>query len=233
MGRPAFDADETETWRILFEQQMGALPGRCRPEFLEAVDFLGYRADVVPDLPDIEQRLAGRTGWSFVPVQGGLQGLSFHDLIASRRFPVSSAMRPRAELAHAKVPDYFHDVFGHVPLLSHDEYSRYLQRLGELACEHRDDPAALTRVNRAISWAIEFGLMGTHDDPRVFGAAVLSSLEELDYVFSGVPEVLPFTMDGVTSVSHVPASLQERYFAVGSFSDLVDQLEDLEALLTS
>jgi phenylalanine-4-hydroxylase len=215
-----FDDHDTETWSILFRQQARVWPLRCRPEYLHAVDLMGLRAETVPTLADLERRLAGSTGWRFVEVTGSLSSAEFFQLVAGRRFPMSTTMRPRDELIHAKVPDYFHDVIGHVPLLSHPMYSDYLQGVSAIGCRHLDEPDVVRRLSRAIAWAIEYGLMGDVDAPLAYGAGLMSSLEELEYVHGDVPARLPFEPAVVLDTPHTPASLQDRYFVVGSFEEL-------------
>jgi phenylalanine-4-hydroxylase len=231
MNSPRFDDHDRETWSILFAQQMEALPGRCRPEYLEAVEIVGLRGDVVPSLADLEQRLAPYTGWSFVEVDGSMSSAQFFTLVASSRFPMSTTMRPRAELVHAKVPDYFHDVIGHVPLLSHPLYSAYLRGVGQVACKHLERPDAVRRLSRAIAWAIEYGLMGPVDRPLAYGAGLMSSLEELEHVHSDRPRRLPFAPEAVLATEHTPASLQDRYFVVSSFEELAEAVPEFDRLV--
>jgi len=226
-----FDAHDTETWSILFDQQSRTWPGRCRPEYIEAVALIGLRADVVPSLADLEERLAVSTGWRFVEVAGSLSSREFFSLVAGRRFPMSTTMRPRAELAHAKVPDYFHDVIGHVPLLSHQLYTDYLVGVSEIACRHADQPDVVRRLSRAIAWAIEYGLMGSVEAPLAYGAGLMSSFEELHYVHSGRPRRLLFDPACVLETPHTPASLQDRYFVVGSFDELAASVAEIGRLV--
>jgi phenylalanine-4-hydroxylase len=225
-----FDDHDGETWSILFDQQMRIWPGRCCPEYLEAVGQMGLRADVVPSLDELEQRLAASTGWRFVDVVGSLSSVDFFGLVATRRFPMSTTMRPRAELVHAKVPDYFHDVIGHVPLLSHELYSEYLVGVSRIACRHLDEPDVIHRLSRAIAWAIEYGLMGTIEAPLAYGAGLMSSYEELHHVHSDRPRRMPFDPALVLETSHTPASLQERYFVVNSFEALAASVAEIDRL---
>lgn len=231
MKSSQFDEQETETWTILFDQQMSALPGRCRPEYFAAVEALGLRRDTVPTLGWLNERMQHLTGWTFIEAQGSLKTVDFLEMTASRRFPVSDRMRPRDSLPHAKIPDIFHDVVGHVPLLAIPVFSDYLVRISAAALHRRDSKIAMQQFSRVIAWTVEFGLMGDVNQPQVYGAGLITSLEELIHVLGPAPTRHPFEPVRVIMTSHASAELQDEYFVVGSFDELFDSVAEFMALV--
>ncbi len=222
-----FGPEDHQTWRILFEHQIAALAGRCRPEYLAAVEAIGLRRDRVPSLTEVDEALEPLAGWRLVEVAGSVRSAEFFALIAEKRFPVSGVMRPRKEIWHASMPDIFHDVFGHVPLLANPLYGEFLMRIGSVALRYLDRPPALRGLAQAIAWTVEYGLMGEVEDPRVDGAALISSATELDHALGPVPRRYPFEAAAVATTPHVPGQLHEEYFVAAAFDDLLASVDDL------
>lgn len=230
MTTTGFTSSDEETWTILFDQQMAALNDRCRPEYLEAVDAIGLRRDRVPDACWLDERLASSTGWQVVEVAGSLRSSDFFEMTASRRFPISTTMRPRDELDHARLPDIFHDVFGHLPLLAIPALSEFLLGISAAALVHRDDAHALRRFSRAVAWTVEFGVMGELDDPKVYGAGLITSRTELHHALGPDPVRHRFEPARLLDTSHVSAALQDEYFVAGSFDELRESVHELARL---
>ncbi len=59
---------EHEIWHDLISRQIPMLPGRACPQWIEAMESMRFPLDRVPQLSEINQVLARRTGWSVVPV---------------------------------------------------------------------------------------------------------------------------------------------------------------------
>ena len=129
----AYTAEDHLVWRTLYARRMATLRHTGSRVFLEGLDAIGLRPDLVPDLREVNARLAERTGWQAVPVSGFLPAKEFFACLAQRRFPTTVTVRPMAQLDYLPEPDIFHDVFGHVPLHAHPEFAGFLQRFGQLA----------------------------------------------------------------------------------------------------
>src|SRR6185503_13175456 len=130
-----YDAESHEVWRILFERRMATLRDTASHVYLEGAERIGLEPDRVPDLADVNRRLAARTGWAAVGVQGFIPAAQFFRCLSRRRFPTTLFVRPRAQLDYLPEPDIFHDVFGHVPLHSDPVFADFLQQFGALAAD--------------------------------------------------------------------------------------------------
>ena len=58
-----YDANDHDVWRILYERRMATLVDTGSAAFLSGMERIGLSADRVPNLEDVNVRLAARTGW--------------------------------------------------------------------------------------------------------------------------------------------------------------------------
>jgi phenylalanine-4-hydroxylase len=228
----SYTDEDFEVWRLLYERQLETLVGKVCGEFFPGLEALGLEAATIPEFEALSDRLETAGGWRVEAVEGQLPGREYWSLITSRRFPSATTLRGRHELSHAKDPDMFHDVFGHMPLLADPTYSAFLRGMGRIALDHLDVPGTMRRLGRVYKWTIEYGVMETSGGPRVYGAGLISSSEEIDHVLSDRALKLPFTVEAAFAAKHVPASLQPAYFTIESFDQLLDSLPEIEQTLS-
>ena len=112
----------------------------------------------IPDFEDLSERLDRLTGWRVVAVPGLVPDAVFFEHLAHRRFVAGRFIRNPEQLDYLEEPDVFHDVFGHVPLLTDPVFADYMQAygLGGLKAERLH---ALTRLARLYWYTVEFGLI--------------------------------------------------------------------------
>src|SRR3712207_9419657 len=55
-GWSNYSPDQHESWKMLYERQMEMLQPRACPEYLQAVEALGFTADKIPDFNEINER---------------------------------------------------------------------------------------------------------------------------------------------------------------------------------
>lgn len=125
-----YSAEEHGIWRTLFERQEKVLKGNVCPEYLDGLDALGITADEIPNFDRMNEELSKRTGWEVIPVPGLIPSRPFFDMLANRKFPSGNFIRKKDELDYLEEPDIFHDVFGHVPLLTNPAYADYMHAYG-------------------------------------------------------------------------------------------------------
>src|SRR5688572_22285299 len=126
--------EQHEAWGLLYEKRMRVLRKTGSELFLSGAEAIGLNRDHVPDLKDVNRRLAQMTGWQAVAVAGFIPAADFFACLADRRFPTTITVRPLSSLDYIPEPDIFHDVFGHVPLHADRVFANFLQRFGRIAC---------------------------------------------------------------------------------------------------
>ena len=129
-GWDAYTPAEHAVWDTLYERQTALLRGRACDAFLKGLDALDVHRAGIPDFARINEELQRLTGWSVVAVPGLVPDDVFFDHLANRRFPAGRFIRKPEELDYLQEPDIFHDVFGHVPMLTDPVFADYMQAYG-------------------------------------------------------------------------------------------------------
>lgn len=229
-GRFDYSADEDAVWGELFSRQMEFLQGRMAPAFFDGVSKLGLSAAHVPQVGDIDARLAALTEAGVVGVPAIIAPARFFDLLAERKFPVATFLRRREEIDYIEEPDIFHEVFGHCPLLTDPDYAAFIQRFGQRAAAL--GKAYSWRMFRLFWFTIEFGMIQTAEGLRGFGAGIASSLSEAAHATGGGAEMLPFDLMTVLRTPYRIDIVQPVYFVIDSFAQLAASLEgDVGAMI--
>ncbi len=219
-----YDSDDDAIWNDLFARQMEVLPGRAATAFMHGLEKLDLGRGGVPDFGDLSAELGSLTGWSVVPVPMLIPDHVFFWHLANRRFPAGNFIRTRETFDYIQEPDVFHDVFGHVPMLTDPVYADYMQEYGKAgwkAMRHN----RLKALGSLYWYTVEFGLLQeAPGDIRAYGAGILSGPTEVVYaVEAESPNRIMLNVDRVMRTDYVISDLQPTYFVIKSFEDLYQQ----------
>jgi phenylalanine-4-hydroxylase len=229
-GWERYTREDHETWGILFERQQRTLKGHVCQEYLEGLDALGIGPEGVPNFDRMNARLRRRTGWEVVAVPGLIPSRPFFQLLANRQFPAGTFIRSRAQLDYLEEPDIFHDVFGHVPLLTYPAYADYMNEYGRIGLDAVENKGVkfLARLNW---YTIEFGLIRKPEGIRIYGAGIVSSFGEAKYVADD-PSAnrLAFDLERVLRTGYYIDDFQATYFVIDRFEDLFNLLRNTDFL---
>jgi phenylalanine-4-hydroxylase len=129
-AQTAYTAEDHSVWNDLFARQMEVLPGRACSAFLGGLEKLDLGRGGIPEFGTLSEELGALTGWSVVPVPMLIPDHVFFWHLANRRFPAGNFIRTRETFDYIEEPDVFHDVFGHVPMLTDPTYADYMQEYG-------------------------------------------------------------------------------------------------------
>lgn len=218
-----YDSEDDAIWDDLFKRQMDILPGRAATAFLEGTEKLDLGRGGVPDFRQMSEELGAMTGWSVVPVPMLIPDHVFFWHLANRRFPAGNFIRTRETFDYIQEPDVFHDVFGHVPMLTDPVFADYMQeygRAGWRAMKHN----RLKALGSLYWYTVEFGLIREAEGIRAYGAGILSGPTEAVYaVEAESPNRIMLNVDRVMRTDYVISDLQPTYFVIQSFEDLYRQ----------
>lgn len=221
---PGYSEIDQETWRILHARQTAFLPGRACDAYLEGARTLTLDGQRIPSLRDLSARLDAATGWTVARVPGLVHERDFFDLLARRIFPSTDYIRGREELDYTPAPDLFHDIFGHMPMLTEPDFADFYQRFGQAALKATGYQRV--QMERLHWFSVEFGLVcqpvedGT-TARRIFGAGILSSHGEVQHALSDAVEVRPYDIAAVAEQDYDVWHLQPLLFELASFEQLV------------
>ncbi|MEO1046645.1 MAG: phenylalanine 4-monooxygenase [Pseudomonadota bacterium] len=215
-----YTIEEHGIWDDLFAQQMDILPGRACTAFMQGLERLDLGRGGVPDFAEMSEELKGITGWEVVPVPMLIPDHVFFWHLANRRFPAGNFIRTRETFHYIQEPDVFHDVFGHVPLLTDPVFADYMEAYGRAGWK-------ALKYNRlkalsALYWyTVEFGLICEEGEMRSYGAGILSGPTEAVFaVEAKSPNRIHLDVDRVVRTDYTISDLQPTYFVIESFSEL-------------
>ena len=91
-------------------------------KYLEGLQKINFHAERIPDFKETNNLLEKQTGWHVQAVPGIIPDKEFFVLLSEKKFPATCWLRKMSQLNYIEEPDMFHDVFGHVPLLTDSHY---------------------------------------------------------------------------------------------------------------
>ncbi|WP_304130367.1 phenylalanine 4-monooxygenase [Ignavibacterium album] len=217
---PEYTEEEQSNWKFLYNRQMSFLPGRACDEYIDGAKALNLSSDRIPHLKEISHVFNETTGWKVARVPGLIDVEDFFGLISKRIFPSTDYIRTKEELDYTPAPDLFHDIFGHMPLLTNTNFASFYQQFGIASLN-------ATGIDRkyleTLHWfTVEFGLIKKPEGMRIYGAGILSSLGEVQHALSNDVEVREFDPDKIVVQEYDVWHLQPVLFAIESFEQLED-----------
>jgi phenylalanine-4-hydroxylase len=217
---PDYPQSDQETWKTLYARQMASLPNRVCEEYINGVGKLNFSQDKIPSLKELSHIFYKTTGWKVARVQGLIHEQDFFGMLRRKVFPSTDYIRGKDELDYTPAPDLFHDIFGHMPLLTNANFASFYQMVGEAALNAKGE----TRKElETLHWfTVEFGLIKKHEGIRIYGAGIISSKEEIKHALSDTVKVISFDPDLITKQEYDVWHLQPILFAIESFHQLED-----------
>ena len=216
----AYSQAEHDVWTTLYERQAGLLQGRACDAFLKGLDALDLHRGGIPDFSRINEELTRLTGWSVVAVPGLVPDEVFFEHLANRRFPAGRFIRKADQLDYLQEPDVFHDVFGHVPMLTDPTFADYMQAYGQGGMRALGR-GQLHNLARLYWYTVEFGLLETAEGLRIYGAGIVSSRAESIFALDDPsPNRLGFDLERVMRTPYRIDDFQQVYFVIPSLKAL-------------
>lgn len=229
---PAFDEKDQRTWQSLYLQLNPKRHVQMTVEFERGLEALGINQEKIPDLKEVNRRLAAITGWQGVYTDGFVEAVDFFKMLSEKKFPIGNFIRNPKDLSYTPAPDVFHDLYGHMPFYANAEYSEFCTNFGTTALKYSDIPGAIEEFQRLFWFTIEFALVDTPAGIRIFGAGIASSFSECNYALSGQPRVHPFNLEIIRNKDFRIDAIQEDLFLLESPSQLYSCLSEFEKKYT-
>ncbi len=90
--------------------------------------------------------------------------------------------------------------------------------------ENMGEPSEMSLLSRLHWWTVEYGLIGTLDNPKIYGAGLLSSIGESVTCMNPEVKKIPYTIDAVKYPYDITKA-QPQLFVTPTFQNLIDVLE--------
>jgi phenylalanine-4-hydroxylase len=210
---------------------MEILQGRAESEFFNSCKRIGFSREEIPHFDKVNKALQEISGWNLEVVPGLIPNKPFYTLLANRHFPASTWFRRMDELDYLEEPDMFHDVFGHIPMLTNPDFVEFLRQFSEIALGYLENEWAVQMIARIYWFTVEFGLINTPEGLRIYGAGILSSGGESVYSLGDVPQHVPYDVETIALQSFYIDRFQEKYFVIDSYRQLYESLPEIARVL--
>ncbi|QNK63004.1 aromatic amino acid hydroxylase [Pedobacter sp. PAMC26386] len=86
------------------------------------------------------------------------------------------------------------------------------------------EPSEMALLSRLHWWTVEYGLIGSLDDPKIYGAGLLSSIGESSSCMKENVKKIPYTIDTIKYAYDITKT-QPQLFVTETFQNLIDVLE--------
>lgn len=226
-----YTPEDFAVWKILMERQMNTLTTVASSEYLEGIETMGFHKERIPDFKEVNTTLARLTGWQIQVVPGIIAEPDFFNLLAQKKFPATTWLRKMSELDYLSEPDMFHDVFGHLPLLTNQLFTDFYRFMGELGVRYQGNEKITTMLGRIYWFTVEFGLIKNKEAKKIYGAGILSSHGETNFSLSEVPRHIPFDAEQIMFTHFENDKIQDKYFVIDSFRQLYDSMPTIQAVV--
>ncbi len=222
-------SEDFEVWKVLFERQMKKLPDVATKSFLDGLQKINFTSDKIPNFEEVNPLLKKITGWQLTVVPGLIDNKPFFEFLHNKYFCATNWLRKREFLDYLEEPDMFHDVFGHVPLLTNQSFVDFLQQLAKIALEHIDNNEIIEYISRIYWYTVEFGLIKESNGLKIYGAGILSSAGESDYCLkSNLSKRVPYNVEEIINTPYIKDHFQEKYFVIDSYDQLFNSVHEIE-----
>ena len=214
-----------DVWRTLFERQQINLQERACYQYLDALEGMKdvLKPDQVARFSEINEWFSSKTGWEIQCVPGLIPVDEFFTLLAQKKFCSSRWLRSMDQLDYLEEPDMFHDIFGHIPLLSNPVFSDFAHEFGKLGSQIMHSEEKVLMLQRLYWFTIEFGLI-EQNGLKIYGAGIASSYGESISSIQEGPAKVNFDLEKVLHQSFRTDEIQNTYFVIQSFEELFDSI---------
>lgn len=218
-GLVSYTEQEDQTWNTLITRQLPIVQTRACQEFLDGLEILNFTQDRIPQLSEVNDHLFKTTGWQVAPVSALISFDKFFDLLANKKFPAATFIRTPEELDYLQEPDIFHELFGHCPMLTNQVYADFTAAYGKLGVGA--SPKVQKLLARLYWFTIEFGLIKTNNNLKIYGGGILSSIGETSYAIeSHLPERKDFDPLTILRTPYRIDIYQTVYFVINNYLEL-------------
>ena len=226
-----YTPEDFDVWKTLYNRQMDILQSSVASSYLAALDKVNFSANHIPDFREVDAILKPATGWGIEVVPNICPQREFFQFLSERKFTATCWLRTMAQLDYLEEPDMFHDVFGHVPLLSNEAYCEFFRGISNIALEFIDNPRAIELLSRVYWFTIEFGMMREKGEVKIYGAGIISSHSETLHCLEKQTLKLDYDVKAMMHTDYRTDILQDKYFVMDSFDQLYDSLPKIRSCL--
>ena len=180
----------------------------CR-ELLAAARTLSLPTDRIPQLADVNQRLAA-VDFRMEPVAGLVDARIFLEHLGRGVFLSTQYIRHASKPFYTPEPDVVHELIGHAASLLHPGIRATSRRFGR--CAELASDEEIERLTRVYWYTLEFGAVEEEGELKAIGAGLLSSVGELNRSVRqpGIPRRV-LDLHATVQTPYDPTTFQPHY----------------------
>jgi phenylalanine-4-hydroxylase len=216
-----YSADEDDLWRRVSTELAAKHKEFACEEYLVGAERLVLPTTRVPQLKEVDQRVAALTGFHIQPVPGLVPTRDFYGALARRTFFSTQYVRHHSAPFYTPEPDIIHEIIGHANMLANDVFADLYEAAGRASLRATTDEA-LEFFSRVFWFTLEFGVVMERGEAKAYGAGLLSSFGEID-TFRNV-DLQAWNLETMGQLSYDITHFQPILFRAVSFSELVSEL---------
>lgn len=91
--------------------------------------------------------------------------------------------------------------------------------------ENMGEPSEMALIRNLHWWTVEYGLIGSVEDPKIYGAGLLSSIGESAWCMTGAVKKIPYSLEAANTAFDITKP-QPQLFVTPDFAFLSQVLED-------
>ncbi|MEV8476445.1 phenylalanine 4-monooxygenase [Streptomyces sp. NPDC051173] len=182
-GEPLPDIAYTEEEDALWETVTAKLSSLHQEvacaNYRRAAEAVFLERQWVPQLAVVSTVLTELTGFHLRPAEGTVPVKRFLSTFADSGFYATQYLRRPESPYHSPEPDVLHELVGHAVMLGDPAFADLYRRFGE-AARRVATPGAMRALVHVFWFTMETGVVYEGGRPRVCGAALLSSVAEME-----------------------------------------------------
>jgi len=147
-------------------------------EYKDGFELLRLDPERIPTVKYLNEQIQPRTGWRIerTAVRYTLAD-DWYIKFGQRIFLITDYLRTRDQMEFTPEPDMFHDIFGHLPYLTQEFYTRIEDKFSPAYMKATQEEKEV--IKRLAWYSTEFGLVMEDNRFKVFGAGIISGRAEL------------------------------------------------------
>ncbi|MBO8184001.1 phenylalanine 4-monooxygenase [Streptomyces sp. DW4-2] len=175
----AYTEEEDALWETVTAKLSSLHHEVACANYRRAADAVVLNRQRVPQLAEVSPVLTELTGFHLRPAEGTVPAKRFLGTFADSGFYATQYLRPAASPYHSPEPDVLHELVGHAVMLGDPVFADLYRAFGR-AARRISTPDAMRELVHVFWFAMETGVVYENGRPRVCGAALLSSVAEME-----------------------------------------------------
>ncbi len=209
---------EHQVWRAVRDTLLPLHRRHACKEYQDASARLALDPSRLPQLEEVNRSLQAWSGFRMVPVMGFVSSRTFLRHLGEGMFLSTQYVRYPTTPLFSPEPDVIHELTGHACMLMDLHYAALNRRFG--AAAEVVDEEDLVRLERVFWYTLESGLVRESDGNKVLGAALLSSVGEIEHCFAHARQ-LPFDLERMAATPFEPTTFQDEVYVAESFGAMI------------